>query len=73
METELDLFSTLITQTAYRLNCCLVPRGQLRFRSRGPFASETRFWSYLIIINYQSELTEKAWVNAIQEEGKVEC
>lgn len=73
METELDLFSTLITQTAYRLNCYLVPRGQLRFRSRGPFASETRFWSYLIIINYQSELTEKAWVNAIQGEGKVEC
>ena len=73
METELDLFSTLITQTTYRLNCCLVPRGQLRFRSRGPFASEKRFWSYLIIINYQSELTEKAWVNAIQGEGKVEC
>ena len=73
METELDLFSTLITQTAYRLNCCLVPRGQLHFRSRGPFASETRFWSYLIIINHQSELTENAWVNAIQGEGKVEC
>lgn len=73
MHTELDLFSTLITQTAYWLNCCLVPRGQLRFGSRCPFASETRFWSYLIIINYQSELTEKAWVNAIQGQDKVEC